>query len=133
MVKCKSCGKGIGLFNVATDFSGNRYCNSCSRKIKKEDKQLEKEGKIKEIKCKCNACGKVWHYLEKDLKLIKKQQAGNALTGAGMYAGCCSPFGALFSNKAIDLKKEADRFDKCPECNSSNIKKTTIYYEKKKS
>ena len=129
MVKCKSCGKGISLFTTATDFSGNRYCKSCSKKIKKDDKQLEKEGKVKETKCKCNGCGKVWHYLEKDLKSIKTQQTGNALIGAGM---CCNPFGALFSNKAMDLKKEADKFDKCPDCNSSNIKKTTIYYEKKK-
>lgn len=129
MVKCKSCGKGISIFTAIQDFSEDKYCKSCSKKQKQKDKQLEKEGKIKEIKCKCNACGKVWHYLESDLKSIQTQQTGNALIGAGM---CCNPFGALFSNKAMDLKKEADKFNKCPKCNSSNIKKTTIYYEKKK-
>ena len=82
---------------------------------------------VKEIRCKCNECGKVWHYLEDDEKNLKRQAKSNALIGCAM---CGNPFGALFSNKAIDTNKELNKLKKCPECGSQNIKKESIFYEK---
>lgn len=84
---------------------------------------------IKEIKCKCNQCGKIWHYLPQEEKSLKTQQASNAMIGFGM---CCNPFGAYFMNKSIEQGRQAaDKFKKCPECGSSDITKKTIEYEQK--
>ena len=83
---------------------------------------------VKEIKCKCNQCGKIWHYLPSEESSIKTQQVGNAMVGVGM---CCSPLGPLYSNKSLDLARQANKFKKCPECGSSDITKKTIEYERK--
>tara|TARA_Y100000310_G_C20680163_1_gene815467 strand:+ start:2288 stop:2557 length:270 start_codon:yes stop_codon:yes gene_type:complete len=85
--------------------------------------------KIKELKCKCNQCKHVWHYLSSDEKGLKTQQVGNAMVGLGM---CCNPFGAYFMNKSIEQGRQAsDKFNKCPKCGSGDIKKTEHYYDKK--
>jgi len=83
---------------------------------------------IKEIKCKCNQCKKVWHYLPSEEKSMKTQQLGNAMVGVG---SCCSPVGGLYSNKAQDLARQLNKFKQCPECGSSDITKKTIEYEQK--
>jgi hypothetical protein len=47
----------------------------------------------------------------------------------------CSPLfcilGAFFGNKAADYKSQAEKLSKCPNCNSSNITKEELFYEKK--
>jgi len=135
MVICKSCSKKLNAFNtpplIHNLSADDRYCKDCFKKRKKENKNLKTKGVIKEIKCKCNQCGVVWHYLEEDEKRLKSQSVSNALMGCGMFAGCCSPFGGLFSNKSIDLQREIGKMKKCPKCNSTDVKKTTIYHEKK--
>lgn len=83
---------------------------------------------VKEIKCICNQCGKVWHYLESEEKQLRTQATGNALMGCSM---CCNPFAGLFLNKANELNREADKFKKCPKCGSGDINKKVIQYEKK--
>ncbi len=124
------------MFSAKSDFSGNSFCsNECKSKFiekKNKEKETEKEmkskGMIKEIKCKCNQCGNVWHYLEEDEKKLKSQAMGNAMIGCGM---CCNPFGALFSNKSIDLQREMDKMKKCPKCNSTDVSRTPNYYAKR--
>lgn len=98
-------------------------------KLKITEKDFDPKQHVKEIKCKCNQCGKIWHYLDKEEKDIKNQQKGNALLGCSM---CCSPFGAYFSNKSLDLNREAQKLGKCPKCSSSDVNKITMYYEKQK-
>ena len=140
---CAECGKKLGILDGVTDLFGTWWCTTeCMERFKKKklkdkqrdkeqkekDKEMEAKGTIKEFKCKCNQCGKVWHYLESDFKSVKSQQMSNALIGAGM---CCNPFGAYFSNKSLEQGREADKFNKCPSCNSADITKTAIYHEKK--
>ncbi len=136
MPNCAQCGKKVGFFGSKSDFSGNYFCSDeCKnkfhdklKKIKQKDKEMKEKGMVKEIKYKCNQCGNIWHYLEEDEKKLKSQATSNALIGAGM---CCNPFGALFSNKSMDLQREIDKMKKCPKCNSTDIIKTPIYHEKR--
>lgn len=134
---CAYCGKKVTIFGSVPNFTGTkRFCNNehkdlfyVKQKENKElDKEMESQGKIKEIKCTCNQCKHVWHYLEKDEIQIRNQQKSNALIGCGM---CCNPFGAYFMNKSIEQGREADKFSKCPKCGSGNIKRTEHYYDKK--
>ncbi len=136
MTNCKNCGVKVNSVFQITDFSGNAFCsrdcktmyhNKIKNKSTKEKKMIN-SGMIKEIKCTCNECKHVWHYLESDEKRLKGQAVSNAMIGAGM---CCNPFGGLFMNKSIDVSRELDKFNKCPKCNTSNINKEEKYYEKK--
>ena len=136
MPNCAQCGKEVGYFGSKSDFSGNYFCSDeCKNKFqdkskqeKQKDSEMKSKGMIKEIKCKCNQCGNVWHYLEEDEKKLKSQSRSNAMMGCGM---CCSPFGALFSNKSLDLQREIDKMKKCPKCSSSDVAKTQIYHAKR--
>jgi|SRR3989344_4483285 len=91
------------------------------------ENNFDRKVHIKEIKCTCKQCGKIWHYLEDEEKGLKSQAGLNALIGCGT---CGSPIGALFSNKSIDTSRELNKLKKCPECGSQNIKKESIFYEK---
>jgi len=95
-------------------------------KITKENFDPKKH--IKEIKCACKQCGKIWHYLPSDEANLRLQQAGNAMLGCGTL---CSPFSAFYSNKAVEVGRQANQLSKCPNCNSSDIVKEEIYHEKK--
>lgn len=95
---------------------------------KRKDKEMKKQFMMKEFKCTCNQCNHVWHYLERDEKALRSQATANAMMGCGML---CNPFGALFSNKARDLHREIEKFNRCPKCGTGNITKEVIYYEKK--
>jgi hypothetical protein len=86
------------------------------------------EKTITELKCTCKECGKVWHYLKRDEELMALQQAGNAMVGCG---SCCSPFGAYYSNKSMEVGRDAQaKFKKCPSCGSINITKEEHTIEK---
>jgi len=136
MPNCAQCAKQVGYFGSKSDFSGNYFCSDECKKlfadnVKKEketEKEMKSKGLIKEIKCKCNQCGNVWHYLEEDEKKLKNQSGLNACIGCGM---CCNPFGAIFSNKSMDLQREIGKMKKCPKCNSIDVLRTTIYHEKR--
>jgi DNA-directed RNA polymerase subunit M/transcription elongation factor TFIIS len=138
MANCSACKKKFGFFERQyEDDDGKLYCGKCAgkkEKLKKEkEEKIIKEGydpkkHVKEIKCKCNQCGKVWHYLESEMKSIKSQQTSNACIGCG---SCGSPTGAYFSNKAADLDRKAKELQKCPNCGSSDVTKTEVFYEKK--
>lgn len=135
MTTCSQCGKKINFFRRRSNFSGHQFCDdNCKllfKESKKQENELRAKGMIKEIKCKCNQCGNIWHYLEEDEKKLKNQAAGNALMGCGMLGMCCSPFGAIFSNKSLDLQRELDKMKKCPKCNSTDIERTPIYHEQR--
>lgn len=130
--RCDNCGSVTS--KTFWDYrDGSVLCDSCHKVKgdnwqKKVDKKLKSIDIIKEIKCKCNQCGCIWHYLDEDQRKIEKQAVNNAMIGCGM---CCNPFGALFSNKSLDLQRELDKMKKCPKCNSSDVIKTVIYHEKK--
>jgi hypothetical protein len=76
---------------------------------------------IKETKCTCNACGKVWNYGKKDLD--EQRQAKLSNTGKSlMCCGGCLPALLIQDKKVVDLTK-------CPECGSRNIKTEEVSYE----
>ena len=95
-------------------------------KITKENFDSKKH--VKEIKCVCRECGKIWHYLPSDEAHLRLGAAGNAMMGCGSL---CSPFSPLYSNKAAELGRQANQLSKCPNCNSSNVTKEEVYHEKK--
>ncbi len=89
---------------------------------KKEGAVAETEKKtIKETKCTCNACGKIWHYGKKDLSEQRSAQLANASKALMCCSGC---WPALF----IKDKKVSD-LTQCPQCGSRNIKTEEVSYE----
>jgi len=95
-------------------------------------KTYDPKTQVKEIKCKCNECGKVWHYLEAEEQRLNMAAAGNALSACGslgMCCGCC-PFSTIFSSKSLELSTQAAKLKKCPNCSSVNVTKTAVYHEK---
>jgi len=97
-------------------------------KIKITAEQFNPKKHVKEIKCKCNECGKVWHYLENEEKRAESQRCWSY---CGMTT-CCPPLQFYSKQQAGKWEQELDKFKKCPECGSSNITKTDVYYEKQK-
>ena len=91
------------------------------------EKEFDPKKHIKEIKCKCNQCGKVWHYLEKEEKRVKSQIGWS---GCGQMT-CCLPVQLYSKQEGGKWEQELDKFKKCPKCGSHNIKKENVYYEKK--
>ena len=83
---------------------------------------------VKEIKCKCNECGKVWHYLESEVKKLKDEQTKNACISVSTFG--CIPSQAYFLGEAQKKEKQAKELNKCPNCGSWNVTKTVIYYKK---
>jgi hypothetical protein len=76
---------------------------------------------IKETKCTCNACGRVWNYGKKDMdeqRSAKLNQVGKSL----MCCGGCLPALLIPNKEVIDLAK-------CPQCGSRNIKTEEVTYE----
>lgn len=154
---CSNCGKHLGFYDYALgkctkcntlmpiepqEIEKETMTNKKSEESEEKKQELHTAKKtqeretaqkrsstqVKEIKCKCNQCKHVWHYLEEDEKDLERQVRNNALIGCGM---CCNPLGGLYSNKAIDLSREAKKLQKCPKCGSGDITKKEIYYEKK--
>jgi len=83
---------------------------------------------VKEVKCECNECGKIWHYLESEEKRIQSQKRWS---GVGMMT-CCLPVQLYSKNQAGKWESELDKFKKCPKCGSINIKKKEIHHKKEK-
>ncbi|MDD5111863.1 MAG: hypothetical protein PHG85_04915 [Candidatus Altiarchaeota archaeon] len=92
-------------------------------------------GVVTEIRCTCNSCGEVWHYLPSEESNAKTSECcnnclycGDALFTAGR------PIVEQKVVQKIDLDRinSATRWKKslntCPKCNSGNIKKETITY-----
>lgn len=88
--------------------------------------QVKKESigtrrKIKETKCKCKSCGKIWHYGKTDML----NSAADNLSTFGKDMMCCTGcMPALFipDKKVIDLNK-------CPNCGSKAIYKEEVIHE----
>ena len=124
--KCPNCGNKLSKFKTGLiyRFDGKRFCSiNCRIEFSKKG-----DNKIKEIKCTCNQCGKVWHYLPQE----KMEQTGAEIHNFSKHlmtaSLCCGNplgcFGALIpTQKVIDLER-------CPECKSKNVKKQTVYHKK---
>ncbi|MBI2663727.1 hypothetical protein HYX10_00090 [Candidatus Woesearchaeota archaeon] len=89
--------------------------------------QFNSKKHIKEIKCDCNECGKVWHYLEKEEKRAKSQKCWSAY---GQMT-CCLPIQVYSKQQQGKWEQELDKFKKCPACGTTNITKTDVYHEKR--
>ena len=94
---------------------------------------VNKTHHITEIKCKCNQCKKVWHYLKSDELKLQTEAVGQHLTGCGSFMMCCgcNPFTPLYMKDANATTRKLDKFKQCPECSSRNITKKEINHEKK--
>src|SRR3989344_2117421 len=119
------------LESISSDIKQNVQRKTLERKRKDEEKEKNTLPKtITEYKCTCNECGKIWHYLKSEEQQMNTQQCSNAMLGCGT---CCSPIGAYFSNKSMEVGREAaSKFKKCPNCGSINIKKEERTVEKPK-
>jgi predicted RNA-binding Zn-ribbon protein involved in translation (DUF1610 family) len=79
---------------------------------------------VNEIRCTCNGCGKVWHYLPHE----KIREMGKAMSNSGknmiQASPCTSCCGGLMPREKVR------DFDQCPNCGSRNCKKEVIEHEK---
>ena len=121
MPTCAKCGKKIGFFDGRLSINSQNAGFFCSDECRRM---------IKEIKCKCNQCGKIWHYLESREKEIEK----NIKTNAGIQAGFAffNVGAATQAKRNVEAQQDLlDKLKKCPECGSHDITKKDIYYEEK--
>lgn len=100
------------------------------RDTKPKQKIEQKPKQIKETKCTCNACGKVWYYGKEDVIQNfsdKMGSVGNSMSNAGKDLMCCTGcVPALFiPNKP---EKEVKDLDRCPECSSKAVKKEVVVH-----
>ena len=77
--------------------------------------------KIKETKCTCKACNKVWFYGKQEQRENRSSKLHNA-SKAMMCCGGCLP--AL-----LIRDKKVNNLDKCPDCGSKAIIKETIIHD----
>ena len=111
--KCDKCEKEFD-----TQKEAEKHEKSCKGKN-------DKKKVITEIKCKCNSCSHVWHYLPSEEKKVKSGQCWSAY---GMCT-CCLPLQLYSKNESLKWEKEMDKFKKCPKCGSVNITKRKIEHE----
>ncbi len=137
---CAECGRKensfLKCFNYKwdTDFKEHfcsEECNVKFREKKKVEQEMERKGMIKEIKCKCNQCGKTWHYLESREKEIKESIGTNAKVQMGFAFFNVSA--ATQAKRNVEAQKELlDQLKRCPKCGSHDITKEDIYFKNKK-
>lgn len=133
MPNCAQCGKKTKMLSSKIDLT-HYFCSDKCKKEFNENKKKEKENEtemksknmIKEIKCTCNECGKVWHYLPYEQKAQKMGEFGKDLIQT--TACCCNPIGILVGS----LRQKPKSLDQCQNCNSKNVKKEDVYYKKEK-
>ncbi len=111
--KCDKCGK-----KFETKEGAKKHEKSC--KGKKDKKKV-----IKEVKCKCNSCGHVWHYLPGEEKRAK---SGACWSAYGQMS-CCFPMQLYSKQEGLKWQDKLDKFKKCPRYGSVNITKKEIEHE----
>ncbi len=95
---------------------------------KKESGEYHELREVKETRCICNQCSKVWHYLKKDEDGVRGAKSHNLTKNLVQATACCgSPVGCFAA--AIPEKKVKD-LDQCPNCKSRDIKRETITYKR---
>ena len=137
MPTCAECGKKVGFFDGQFSINSQNAAYFCGDKCKREfqekknlEREMQKKDMTKEIKCKCNHCGMIWHYLESREKEIEK----NIKVNAGIQTGFAfwNIGAATQAKRNVEAQQDLlDKLKKCPECGSHDITKKDIYYEKK--
>lgn len=134
---CPICGKKETSLLKSLEWKSDAsspvsFCSDECRNKFKEKKEVEKEmlkkGMTKEIKCKCNKCGKVWHYLESrekdiidNIKTNAKVQAGFAFFNIGA---------ATQAKRNVDAQKESlEKLKSCPNCGSRDVTQEDTYFK----
>lgn len=81
-----------------------------------------------EYRKRCNVCGKVFCYTQKDIDDSAKNARAGALSAVGTIANALggTMYGAVEMNKMTDRQMSKVRdFTKCPYCNSSDLRDIT--------
>jgi predicted RNA-binding Zn-ribbon protein involved in translation (DUF1610 family) len=141
LITCPECSKQISEFAASCPNCGfqlNTEIVSIEKQKQKQEEddfyeslggpnsQVKKESigtrrKIKETKCKCKSCGKIWHYGKTEVL----NSAADNLSTFGKDMMCCTGcMPALF----IPDKKVTD-LNKCPNCGSKAIYKKEVIHE----
>ncbi|MEK4303569.1 PH domain-containing protein [Oceanobacillus sp. FSL K6-0251] len=96
----------------------------------KNEKKTSTTKQIKETKCTCSACGKVWYYgKEESIKNYgeKLESFGASMSNAGKDMMCCTGcLPALFMPQKQE--KEVKDLDKCPDCGSKAVNKELVVH-----
>jgi putative component of membrane protein insertase Oxa1/YidC/SpoIIIJ protein YidD/uncharacterized OB-fold protein len=118
--ECDYCDKE---FDSEDEASKHEAVHKKKKDILKEDLK-----QVKEVKCKCKECGKVWHYLQSEYNDLSSSAMNNAVLG---FSNCGSFRGDSATNKSLEYRRRADALRKCPECGSRNFDEQIVSYAKK--
>jgi hypothetical protein len=94
-------------------------------------KSFDPKTQVKELKRKCNECGKVWHSLASREAEIERQK-NTANVNQVSNACSCNSGAALQAQRNVGASQDSlDKLRKCPNCGSQNYTQTEIIYDKK--
>ena len=129
--KCDKCGKRFDTRKQAEKHEKNCKKRKGFNKFKfiegmDINAKIRNKKTIKEIRCKCNSCGKVWHFLPEEEKRAK---SGKCWSAYGQMS-CCLPMQLYSKHEGLKWQDKLDKFKKCPKCGSVNITKKELEYAK---
>lgn len=93
---------------------------SLFKKKQEGESEKPKVKVVKETKCTCNQCGKVWYFGKQD----DLQQKGKAMQIAGLTCMCPCLMGCMGP-----LIKAPKNLKQCPQCQSKNITTEEVAYD----
>ncbi len=97
----------------------------------KTDNNTPSVKQIKETKCTCNACGKVWYYGKEEAFQNfgdKMESFGSSMSNTGkdmMCCGGCLPAIFIPEKQVKDVKD----LNRCPECSSKAVTKEVVVHD----
>lgn len=122
--KCDECGKVFDSSEIVKKFEGRKVCSSCYYRLLGVKTQTETQ-------CKCNQCGKVWHYIPKDQQEESRKKGYNTNKACIQSLACCgSPLGCI---AFLVPNQQVRDLNQCPQCQSRDVKIEVIEYEKPSS
>lgn len=137
---CTCCNRRVSFFKLGflvPDLNGTNHkiCDDCMNRVQKEGKafkwnpqkgivEIVEKDEAKIIK-KCNDCGYIFTYTALDKKNNENLRTTAALQAISSVTGSALTNAVNESNYQQTSKKIRD-FNRCPQCNSTDLKELTL-------
>lgn len=148
MTICSLCKKKFSFWNSCyIEGDSKEYCPDCYKNKKKEIEKLnikekEKEenkakeikeemSKVMEYKRKCNQCGKVWHSLVKEERMLGRNVLFDSLISVGTAIEGNIGASTQASRNTDANRSSLSNLKKCPNCGSADYTEEIISFKKK--
>lgn len=114
---CPVCKKKLKWYEgFKPSWTKSRFCSiNCYNKSNSKGNSKHSEINIlKEIRCTCKSCGKIWYYTNKDIAHEGLKSFNNFSKDFYQSCDCCILGAMMPRDKIRDLKR-------CPSCESKNV------------